>query len=111
MRITDVFLALPQLVLALALAQLLTPSLESAMIALALMPSESHPLAYPAISPSGTPIAIATATTVTATSSAPRVPRITRESRSRPRLSVPKGKAPLGGFRRCSRCEATMSPG
>jgi peptide/nickel transport system permease protein len=36
MRITDVFLALPQLVLALALAQLLTPSLESAMIALAL---------------------------------------------------------------------------
>jgi peptide/nickel transport system permease protein len=36
MRITDVFLALPQLILALALAQLLTPSLESAMIALAI---------------------------------------------------------------------------
>ncbi len=36
MRVTDVFLALPQLVLALALAQLLTPSLESAMMALAL---------------------------------------------------------------------------
>jgi peptide/nickel transport system permease protein len=36
MRITDVFLSLPQLVLALALAQLLTPSLESAMAALAL---------------------------------------------------------------------------
>ena len=34
MRVTDVFLALPQLVL--ALAQLMTPSLESAMIALAL---------------------------------------------------------------------------
>src|ERR1700739_3565098 len=36
MRLTDVFLSLPQLVLALALAQLLTPSLESAMLALAL---------------------------------------------------------------------------
>jgi peptide/nickel transport system permease protein len=36
MRVTDVFLALPQLILALALAQLLNPSLESAMIALAL---------------------------------------------------------------------------
>src|ERR1051325_136576 len=36
MRITDVFLALPQLILALALAQLMSPSLESAMIALAL---------------------------------------------------------------------------
>lgn len=36
MRVTDVFLALPQLVLALSLAQLMTPSLESAMIALAL---------------------------------------------------------------------------
>jgi peptide/nickel transport system permease protein len=36
MRITDVFLSLPQLVLALALAQLLTASLETAMIALAL---------------------------------------------------------------------------
>lgn len=36
MRVTDVFLALPQLVLALALAQLMTPSLGSAMIALAL---------------------------------------------------------------------------
>jgi peptide/nickel transport system permease protein len=36
MRVTDVFLSLPQLVLALALAQLMTPSLESAMIALAL---------------------------------------------------------------------------
>jgi peptide/nickel transport system permease protein len=36
MRVTDVFLALPQLILALALAQLLGPSTESAMIALAL---------------------------------------------------------------------------
>jgi peptide/nickel transport system permease protein len=36
MRVTDVFLALPQLILALALAQLMTPSLETAMIALAL---------------------------------------------------------------------------
>jgi len=36
MRVTDVFLALPQLILALALAQLMTPSLESAMVALAL---------------------------------------------------------------------------
>lgn len=36
MRVTDVFLSIPQLVLALALAQLLTPSLETAMIALAL---------------------------------------------------------------------------
>ncbi len=36
MRVTDVFLALPQLILALALAQLLSPSLESAMLALAL---------------------------------------------------------------------------
>ena len=36
MRITDVFLSLPQLILALALAQLLKPSLESAMLALAL---------------------------------------------------------------------------
>ena len=36
MRMTDVFLSLPQLVLALALAQLLTPSLETAMLALAL---------------------------------------------------------------------------
>jgi peptide/nickel transport system permease protein len=36
MRVTDVFLSLPQLVLALALAQLLKPSLESAMLALAL---------------------------------------------------------------------------
>ena len=35
MRVTDVFLALPQLVLALALAQLMTPSLRSAMLALA----------------------------------------------------------------------------
>lgn len=35
MRVTDVFLALPQLILALALAQLLGPSLESAMLALA----------------------------------------------------------------------------
>jgi peptide/nickel transport system permease protein len=35
MRVTDVFLALPQLVLALALAQLMTPSLQSAMLALA----------------------------------------------------------------------------
>ncbi|TDR89781.1 ABC transporter permease [Enterovirga rhinocerotis] len=34
MRVTDVFLALPQLILALALAQLMGPSLESAMIAL-----------------------------------------------------------------------------
>jgi peptide/nickel transport system permease protein len=36
MRVTDVFLSLPQLILALALAQLLTPSLETAMLALAL---------------------------------------------------------------------------
>lgn len=36
MRVTDVFLSLPQLVLALALGQLLTPSLETAMLALAL---------------------------------------------------------------------------
>jgi len=36
MRVTDVVLAIPQLVLALALAQLLTPSLESAMLALSL---------------------------------------------------------------------------
>jgi peptide/nickel transport system permease protein len=36
MRVTDVFLSLPQLVLALALAQLLQPSLETAMVALAL---------------------------------------------------------------------------
>src|SRR5271155_1823591 len=36
MRVTDVFLAIPQLVLALALAQLMTPSLETAMVALAL---------------------------------------------------------------------------
>lgn len=36
MRVTDVFLALPQLILALALAQLMRPSLETAMIALAL---------------------------------------------------------------------------
>jgi peptide/nickel transport system permease protein len=35
MRVTDVFLALPQLVLALALAELMTPSLKSAMLALA----------------------------------------------------------------------------
>jgi peptide/nickel transport system permease protein len=36
MRVTDVFLALPQLILALALAQLLGPSVESAMLALTL---------------------------------------------------------------------------
>ncbi len=36
MRVTDVFLALPQLVLALALAELMTPSLRSAMLALAI---------------------------------------------------------------------------
>lgn len=36
MRVTDVFLALPQLILALAIAQLMSPSLESAMLALAL---------------------------------------------------------------------------
>jgi peptide/nickel transport system permease protein len=36
MRVTDVFLAVPQLILALALAQLLKPSLESAMAALVL---------------------------------------------------------------------------
>ncbi len=36
MRVTDVFLAVPQLILALALAQLLRPSLESAMAALIL---------------------------------------------------------------------------
>jgi peptide/nickel transport system permease protein len=36
MRVTDVFLAVPQLILALALAQLLSPSLENAMLALTL---------------------------------------------------------------------------
>lgn len=36
MRVTDVFLALPQLILALALAQMMGPSTESAMLALAL---------------------------------------------------------------------------
>lgn len=36
MRLTDVFLAVPQLILALALAQLLSPSLKNAMLALAL---------------------------------------------------------------------------
>jgi peptide/nickel transport system permease protein len=36
MRITDVVLAIPQLVLALALAQMMSPSLESAMLALSL---------------------------------------------------------------------------
>jgi peptide/nickel transport system permease protein len=36
MRVTDVFLSLPQLILALALAQLMGPSLESAMLALSL---------------------------------------------------------------------------
>ena len=36
MRVTDVFLAVPQLILALALAQLLSPSLRNAMLALAL---------------------------------------------------------------------------
>jgi peptide/nickel transport system permease protein len=36
MRVTDVFLALPQLILTLALAQLLGPSVESAMLALTL---------------------------------------------------------------------------
>ena len=36
MRFTDAVLAIPQLILALALAQLLTPSLESAMLALSL---------------------------------------------------------------------------
>ena len=36
MRITDVFLAVPQLILALALAQLMGPSLQSAMLALTL---------------------------------------------------------------------------
>src|SRR5437764_2669924 len=34
MRVTDVFLAVPQLILALALAQLMGPSLQSAMLAL-----------------------------------------------------------------------------
>lgn len=34
MRVTDMFLAVPQLILALALAQLMTPSLETAMLAL-----------------------------------------------------------------------------
>ena len=50
-------------------------------------------------------------TTMTATSSAPRAPRMTRDSMSRPRLSVPNGKAALGGFRRRSRCEAAASSG
>ena len=36
MRVTDVVLAIPQLVLALAVAQLMSPSLESAMLALSL---------------------------------------------------------------------------
>lgn len=36
MRITDVFLAVPQLILALAIAQMIGPSLESAMLALSL---------------------------------------------------------------------------
>jgi peptide/nickel transport system permease protein len=36
MRVTDVFLAVPQLILALALAQLLSPSLRNAMLALTL---------------------------------------------------------------------------
>jgi peptide/nickel transport system permease protein len=36
MRVTDVVLAIPQLILALALAQLMSPSLESAMLALSL---------------------------------------------------------------------------
>src|SRR5258708_17922971 len=36
LRVTDVVLAIPQLVLALALAQLMSPSLESAMLALSL---------------------------------------------------------------------------
>ena len=36
MRVTDMFLAVPQLILALALAQLMSPSLESAMLALSL---------------------------------------------------------------------------
>ena len=36
MRVTDVFLAVPQLILALALAQLLGPSLKNAMLALTL---------------------------------------------------------------------------
>lgn len=36
MRVTDIFLAVPQLILALALAQLMSPSLQSAMVALAL---------------------------------------------------------------------------
>lgn len=36
MRITDVFLSVPQLILALALAQLMSPSLETAMVALTL---------------------------------------------------------------------------
>src|SRR4026209_331162 len=34
MRVTDIFLAVPQLILALALAQLMGPSLQSAMLAL-----------------------------------------------------------------------------
>src|SRR5215510_1978212 len=36
MRVTDIFLAVPQLILALALAQLMSPSLASAMLALTL---------------------------------------------------------------------------
>lgn len=36
MRVTDVFLAVPQLILALAVAQLFSPSIESAMVALTL---------------------------------------------------------------------------
>lgn len=36
MRITDVFLAIPQLILAIAISQLISPSLENAMLALSL---------------------------------------------------------------------------
>src|SRR5689334_1828495 len=50
-------------------------------------------------------------TTMSAMLRAPRVPRMTRERMSRPKLSVPNGCAQLGGFSRCSRCEAATSPG
>ena len=73
--------------------------------------SDSQPPRKPAIRPSGTPISMATETTVSAMASAPRAPRMTREKMSRPRLSVPKRKSALGGFRRRARCEAAASPG
>jgi hypothetical protein len=48
-------------------------------------------------------MAIASATTVSATISAPREPTITREKTSRPRLSVPNQNSADGGFSRSIR--------